>query len=154
MVAYCGWDPTEPITDKTVLLNGNGSPVLLLPALRVTDVSAVTVTYFDGQTWSPTEIGPGSPVGWTEAGELVNNYRYWPEGQQNVSVTFSGGYSGPTPDLAAALDKLSSRMPQLTGYTSAKLGSASFTFAANVATGGLLMVEQMVFDRYRLPKAA
>jgi len=51
------------------------------------------------------------------------------------------------------LDKLSSRMPSITGASVKRLGSASISTSAAVATGGLLLVEQMVFDRYRIPRA-
>lgn len=168
MVAYCGWDPTVLVTDETVNLDGNGKEVLALPSLNVTAVSAVTVTDWDGSTWTPT-VGASQQVGWSKNGILTWNPGaiptsstsftacwfgpYWPEGQQNIAVTYSGGYDGPDAFLDAALNSLTNRLPQM-GRTSARLGSAGFTYAASVASGGLLLVEQMVFDRYRLPRVA
>lgn len=158
MVAYCDWDPTDAVADATILLDGNGTTSLFLPSLYVTDVTAVVVTLPDGTTYD-AQIGTGADVSWSQNGELrwlptaVYGVGCWPEGDRNVSVTYSGGYS-PTPaDLAAALDSLTTRMPKITsGLTSAKIGTASMTYAAAVASGGLLLVEQMVLDRYRIPR--
>jgi len=157
MVAHCGWDPTVPVTDETITLDGNGTFWLFLPSLHVIAVSAVVVTNPDGSTYTAT-IGPGlNDVGWSENGTLTwqssCNGGAWPEMQQSVSVTYSGGYATIPADLQAALDKLSSRMPSITGASVKRLGSASISKSAAVATGGLLLVEQMVFDRYRIPRA-
>lgn len=158
MVVYCGWDPTVLVTNGVVQLDGNGTPWAFLPSLNVTAVSAITVTNWDGSTYVPT-IGPGvNDVGWAADGILTwqscNNGAAWPLGQQTISLTYSGGYNGAPTDLAAALASLSARMPQLqSGAASKRIGSASISYAAAVAAGGLLLVEQMVFDAYRLPKA-
>lgn len=166
MVAYCGWDPTEMVTNRTVTLDGNGTRLLTLPSLYVTGVSSVTVTDQYGtvhtylSTDSPATIGPGNTmVGWSENGVLIYGdpalCGVWPEDLQNVTVTYSGGYTSVPADLAAVLASLTNRMPQLqSGRTSARLGSAAFAYAATVAGGGLLLVEQMVLDRYRIIRAA
>jgi hypothetical protein len=165
MVAYCGWDPTVAVTNEVVTLDGNGTEVLGLPSLHVTAVTSVVVT--DGwgtvhtylSTDSPASIGPGyTTVAWSENGVLTCKDPclggVWPEDEGNVAVTYSGGYGTVPAELAAVLASLSARMPQLqSGRTSARLGSAGFAYAASVAAGGLLLVEQMVLDRYRIPRA-
>lgn len=158
MVAYCGWDPTVPVVGDTITVDGNGTSWAFLPSLYVTAVTAVVVTNPDGSTYTAT-IGPGAnDVGWAEDGILTwqscNNYGCWPEMQQAISVTYSGGYVVAPADLQAVLDSLTARMPQLqSGRTSARLGSAAFAYAAAVAAGGLLTVEQVVLDHYRIPRA-
>lgn len=158
MVAYCGWDPTEAVTETTVQLDGNGTRLLTLPSLYVTGVAAVTITDRWGTVHALT-VGPGdTDVGWSQNGCLT--YKgcefggAWPIDQQNVTVTYSGGYESTPDDLDAALAKLSSRLSTVGGATSKRLGSAAFSYSPIVAAGGLLTVEQMVFDRYRLPRAA
>lgn len=163
MVAYCGWDPTTPVTDETVLLDGNGTPLLLLPCLNVTDVSAVTVTPYYGDP-VVAAIGPAGDVGWKPNGELIWQssgvwpWRWggvWPEGSQNVAVTYSGGYpdEGTPDDLLAALQSLSRRTAS-TMPASRRMGTAAVAYGKQIADGGLLTVEQMVLDRYRLPRVA
>jgi hypothetical protein len=160
MVAYCGWDPTVAVTNQTVLLDGNGTFWAFLPSLNVTAVSSVVVTNPDGSTYTAAlDYSAGiADVGWSANGTLVwqspSNGGCWPNLPQTIAVTYSGGYATVPADLQAALDKLSSRMPSMSGATSKRLGSAAFSYAASVAGGGLLTVEQMVFDRYRLPRAA
>lgn len=166
MVAYCGWNPLTPVTNVTAVLDGNDSQVIALPCLNVTAVTAVTVTASDGSSFSPT-IGLGNQVGWSTNGCLTWNWWVpndplvvgyfagfnWPGGQQNIAVTYSGGYSRTPDDLAAALASVGNRLTSM-GRTSARLGQAAFTYGSVVGSGGLLLVEQMVFDKYRLPRVA
>jgi len=165
MVAYCGWDPTTPVTGQVETLDGNGTTLLTLPSLYVTAVTGVTVTGGDGtvRTYSdgdsPATIGPGrTQVGWSTNGVLTFKGAdfggVWPEDVGNVSVTYSGGYTALPDDLMAALTSLGKRTAGTAGVTGKRLGSASLTYAAQIAAGGLLMVEQMVFDRYRIPRAS
>lgn len=163
MVAYCGWDPTTPVVGQTVNLDGNDTNLLVLPSLYVTAVTAVTVTDQLGTVYQATIDQPGTQggqdVGWSVNGCLIwhpwmlSMYSVWPAGEQNVAVTYSGGYSSIPADLAAVLASLTTRMPQIqSGATSKRLGSATLSYAAAVAAGGLLLVEQMVLDKYRLPR--
>lgn len=165
MVAYCGWDPTTPVVGETLNLDGNDTTLLALPSLYVTAVTAVTVIDQLGNAYTATVDQPGvavsggSDVGWSEDGCLIwhpwvnCDYSVWPAGEQNIAVTYSGGYSTIPDDLGAVLNSLTTRMPQIqSGATSKRLGSAALTYAATVAAGGLLTVEQMVLDKYRLPR--
>lgn len=157
MVAYCGWDPTIPVVDETVLLDGDGSTVVTLPCLNVTAVTSVVITDADGGTYTATLTGSYPDVGWSANGVLTwqsgENFGRWPVGQQNIAVTYSGGYNGTPDDLQAALDSVAGRMP-LTGASSKALGSAKISYGHAITDGGLLLVEQMVFDKYRLPRVA
>jgi hypothetical protein len=155
MVARCKWDPTVLVEDETIALHGDGSDLLTLPSLHVTDVSAVQLVNHDGTT-RDLIVGPavGAEVGWRENGELRWHgwrWRGWPCGDRNVQVTYSGGYADVPADLAAALASLSRRTSSITvGATSRKMGTAAVTLAQSIAEGGLLITEQMVFDRYRI----
>jgi hypothetical protein len=158
MVAYCGWDPTILVTNGTVTLDGSGTFWLFLESLNVTAVSSVVVTNDDGSTYTAS-IGPGATdVTWAPNGILTwqscANGSVWPEAQQNIAVTYSGGYNGAPADLQAALDHLSARIPSISGATSKRIGTAAITYGQSIADGGLLLIEQMVFDRYRLPKVS
>lgn len=154
MVAYCGWDPSTSVTG-TVRLDGNGTRLLALPSLYVTAVTAVSVTDQWGTVTTPT-IGPGTEIGWSANGCLTwNGVGGWPEGQQNVAVTYTGGYDMLPDDLDAAVASLSKRTSAATfGATSRRMGTAAVNFGAEVSSGDFLNVERMVFDRYRLPRVA
>lgn len=152
MVAYCGWDPTEHVTDQEILLAGNGTRVLTLPSLHVTAVSACSVTDRWG-TVLDLSIGPGATdLSWSENGVLTlkncARLRAFPEDQQNVAVTYSGGYAEIPADLQAALDSIGKRAH---GIRSKTMGKTAYTY---FASGDLLLVEKMVLDRYRIVKAS
>lgn len=152
MVAYCRWDPTEVVTDRIIELDGDGQPILLLPSLLVTGVSAVQLVCDDGTT-TDLVVGPadGAEVTWRADGELT--WRGcgpgWPCGDRNVLVTYSGGYATVPDDLAAALTSLGKRTGAAPAI-SRRMGTAAVTIAQSIAEGGLLVTEQMVFDRYRI----
>jgi hypothetical protein len=152
MVARCRWDPTEVVTDRAITLDSDGAPILLLPSLHVTAVTAAHIVNDDGTT-RDLIVGPadGAEVTWREDGEL--RWRGcgpgWPCGDRNVVVTYSGGYTDVPADLAAALTSLGKRTATVPAY-SRKMGTAAVTIAASIAEGALLVTEQMVFDRYRI----
>lgn len=161
MVAYCGWDPTEVVDDQEIKLDGNGTALLTLPSLYVTDVSAVQILRRDSQV-TDAAIGPGEEVDWSENGTLTWSGcgpwpvgTAWPEGKRNVLVTYSGGYQALPADLAAALASLTKRVSgPLFGMAGTRMGTAAVTFGQQMAAGGLLMVEEMVFDKYRIVRSA
>lgn len=148
MVAYCGWDPTAIVSDVTIAGDGNGTRLLTLPSLYVTDVSAVSIVDCDGDVVTQD----AADVGWSENGKLEwQSWGVWPEGSRNILVTYSGGYDSIPDDLSAALAHLSGRLAGM-GATSRRMGTGSVSFGAAIADGGLLLVEQMVFDRYKIPR--
>lgn len=162
MIAYCGWDPTEYFVNLAVTLDGNGTSTLALPSLKVTGVSSVIVTDGYGSVFtylstdSPASIGPGETmVSWSEHGILTCSdpdlAGAWPDGQGNVVVTYSSGTGTEDLALTAAVAHLSNRIATM-GATSAKMGTASLAYGAATATGGMLLIEQMVFDKYRIPR--
>lgn len=160
VVAYLGWDPSVDVQNETVNLDGNGTPVVALPSLNVTGVSAVTVTDYWGTSYTAELVTAPVDVQWSPNGVLTwRSSQFcgvWPEGSQNVAVTYSAGYGGAWPeDLTAAINSISKRTSgALLGATSARMGSAAINFGQKVAAGDLTVVEQMVLDRYRLPRSA
>lgn len=161
MVAYCGWDPTILLTDAVATLDGTGASILGLPTLHLTGVSSVAVTDGWGNATTylaadvPATVGPGSAnVGWSDNGCLVwRACGVWPEGQGNIVVTYSGGYDDIPEDLTAALNSVGKRTGSaLLGASSRRMGTAGVTFGTAISAGDLLMVEKMVFDRYRIPR--
>ncbi len=156
MISRCGWDPLELVRDRTLLLDGNGISLLTLPSLWVTDVSAVVVTDLGGTAW-PLTIGPClNDIAWSDNGVLELKTGWvcggiFPADRRNVAVTYSGGYAKPPDDLQAALDSVSKRAArESSNVRSKRMGQTSITYN----DPNLLTTEQMVFDRYRLFKAA
>lgn len=153
MIAHCGWDPTAVVANVTIRLDGNGSRIALLPSLYVTDVSAVVVTDPYG-TDQVLTVGRGATdVSWSENGVLKLKSCWplacFPEDQQNVAVTYSGGYSEVPDEITAVLESIGRRSATL-GIKSRQMSKAKFEYFPG---GELLTVEQMVLDRYRIAQA-
>lgn len=157
MVAYCDWDPTEVVTDQTVLLNGNGTSLLTLPSLYVTDVSAVVITDRIGTVTTAVLSPAPVDVEWSEDGCLECTScvlgGIFPPGRRNVAVTYSGGYDTIPATLQAALDSIAKRAPIASGgVQKRKLLSGEIAYSASVMAGELLITEQMILDQYRIPR--
>jgi hypothetical protein len=77
----------------------------------------------------------------------------WPYGQRNVGVTYSGGYTVDTlpAEIPSVLASITKRMPTASsGKQSKTMGSTSFTYSKTATAGELLVVEQLVLNRYRI----
>lgn len=111
------------VADDVVILDGDGSRLLLLPQYPVTAVTSVLV---DGADVT-------AEVTWSELG-LIRRADPFPGTYRSVQVTYSHGYD-PVPDdvVDAVLDlaEAASRMPA--GVTSMQLGAASWRRGATGA---------------------
>lgn len=151
MVARCGWDPTVAVSDVDLWLSGNGSSLLMLPSMHVTAVSAVEIHNRDNDIVDTLDT---TDFDWDEDGELESRrWCGWPYGKRNIKVTYSGGYDPMPDDLAAALASLGKRTSGIV-ISQTRMGTATVTLAATIAAGGLLVTEEMVFDKYRIMRAA
>jgi len=81
----------------TGVYNGNGSKRLWLKNAPITSITSVTITEDDGTEESltvATDLVFEAANGAVEFGpDNVSSYELWPEGFQNISVTYVGGYS-------------------------------------------------------------
>lgn len=140
--AYCGWHVAPPATE-TVAVDADGYTVLL-PSLRITAVSSVTVD--------------GAPLGadafeWSAAGilRLTASAR----GFRKVEVAMTHGFD-TAPDVAAVIFAVAARaIASPSGVVRAQVGQVSETYTqtgANQAGGvALLDAEMATLDRYKLP---
>lgn len=110
----CGWHIAPSLT-MTLTLDHDGSGVLYLPSLHVTDVSAIR----DLTGSEPREIDRWR---WSGAGLVEGAF---PRGFRSVEVTLTHGYSECPPDL---LPVLASRTQRRAMQES--LGSRSVSYSA------------------------
>lgn len=110
--AYCGWHVAPSITE-TIVLDGPGSDVLMLPSLRVTDVARVTS--------GGTEIKDPE---WSRAGMVRGSFD---DRFGSVEVEFTHGF--PADDVVISVIKLAAtRLAQ---------GAALSMAGGNVRIGGI-----------------
>lgn len=79
----CGWH-IAPLKTETITLDTNGSASLILPTLKVTNVSQVLLHGVDVT----------DQVSWSASGalRLGRGHRAWPRAFRSVEVTFTHGY--------------------------------------------------------------
>jgi hypothetical protein len=116
--------PVHRVEDDVVLLNGNGSELLLLPAKPCTSV-AVEV---GGTVVTDYEIS-------FRHGMLRRAAR-WPDGLSNIEVTFTHGYSDiPGGIQDAVLEQAAILALVPSGVQSESAGSQSITWGHQATTG-------------------
>lgn len=162
--AYCGWEITS-VVDQTVVLDSNGSQLLMVPSLQLTDVSAVVVK---GVDWYGLPLLQPTSWTWSTAGMVQcawprsggfdgrpNGANAVPPGLGRVAVTYSGGYQDVPPELQAVTCSVAERItaPSEVAQRLENVGGIQINETYSRATdgNGLTAMETAVLARYRLP---
>lgn len=100
--AYCGWH-IAPVVTETITLDSDGQEALVLPTLKLQDVTAVR--YWDGTTMAPLG-GWNARTGWST--ERCSIYRAggFPRGRRAIEVDIVHGYANVPPALVKGILKL------------------------------------------------
>lgn len=139
-----------PVT-SSVALDGSGSDVVLLPQRPVSNVGTVTVngtaeTDFtftaDGRLIRTSEDDP-TYSSWSRSSQPC---AYWPQGRQNVAVTYEHGGSVPADVRMVAL-MFAYRLITQGGAKSEQLGGVAKTYA--VASTEMTAGETAILRKYR-----
>jgi hypothetical protein len=129
---HCGWH-VYPVLTETIILDGSGSSVLLLPTGRLIDVTACSQTY-RGVT-DPTVIDPVE-LEWSEKGYLYS-LSCWTDRARGVTVTIRHGYDS-VPELAELCRNVVARAAMSPGgqVTAKSMGDRSIQYAQPGGGGG------------------
>lgn len=146
----CGWH-VAPEQEDTVLLDGPGSGVLLLPSLHVVSVTSI---YENSDLVEPTDYE------WSATGVVRRTYAdqwrvdrqpRWTNRLRGISVTFVHGYAEMPLDLQQVVDSLSASMQSTErGLVSKTIGPFSESYGSDptyLADG-----DRALLGLYRLPK--
>lgn len=138
-VSVMGWCPW-PSRTETVTLDCEGTDVLTLPSILVTDVAEVIV---DG------DVVDVSGYRWSRVGLLERVGGRWPRGYRRAVVTFTHG-ADVLPDVQGVILSLAGRLSvSAIGQTSMRAGGVAETYAVSAA--GLLMQDDRdVLARYSI----
>lgn len=147
--SHCGWHIAPSRADQVVTLSGNGSSVIMLPSLYVTEVASVVI---DGN-----ELAEGTDFvvhreGFIELSspDWTSRYSYLP---RTVVVTFTHGYSTPPDDVVAVVQAVASRSVDSPGSLT-QVGQVRYATGAEAAGGSLTSWERDALGTYRLPVLA
>lgn len=133
--AYCGWH-IAPSVIETVTLDGPGSSVLMLPSLKVTEVTSITN---DGVAVADPE--------WSEAGMVRG---CWTGKFRGVTVSMQHGYEECPGEILGVLVEAASR--GVGGSAVSQVGQVRMGGASGVPGAASFMLDQKaVLDRYALP---
>jgi hypothetical protein len=113
------------VSDDVVLLDGDGSYSLLLPAAPI--VGSVTVKV-DGLAVTDFSISRRKAI--------LRRSSPWPDALENIEVQFSHGYQNIPGDIQdAVLEQAELQYALLAGVQQASLGAQSVTFGAQATVG-------------------
>jgi hypothetical protein len=131
------------VVGDTVTLDGDGTRVLLLPAVPVTAVTSVTVT--------GTALVAGTDFEWSDDGMLERlNGCGWPCRYRSVTVVYDHGWDPVPEDIQEAIiDQARSGYRVLPGVQSIQAGGESVTFGAAASVGVTSQWTKAV-TRYRI----
>ncbi|MGY4859511.1 hypothetical protein [Cryobacterium sp. AP23] len=117
--------PVSRVSDDVVLLDGDGSRALLLPAAPVIGTTAVEI---DGV--------PITDYRTSAARGILRRPAGWPDDLGNVQVTYSHGYDQVPGDIEdAVLEQAELQYKVLAGVQQASLGAQSVTFGVQASVG-------------------
>lgn len=143
---YCGWE-ISAFTASGVYLDSDGTDIISVPCLHVTDVSTVELLHHD--TWTAT-----TDYSWSAMGALHTRCR-WPHGFRSVRISYSGGYDTVPAGITAACCSIAARQLNAENLYSEVVGGITETYQRGPSTGigseGLSGIEMIVLDRYKLP---
>lgn len=143
------------ITADTLILDGTGTDALFLPELPVSSAGTVVITTAGSATTYGTPDYSLSADGVLYAGTAIGNLYYgwpyyggvWPEGRQNIQVTYDHGYGTVPADVRMVALTVASRLAIQGVAKSENLGDQSMTYAA--ASTELMPTERIILEKYR-----
>lgn len=153
---YCGWHVTPSRAGDVVTIDGPGSPLLVLPTLRLTELTTVVeegvtadVAYIE---WSPRGL-LRKKVGY--AGGEYGLGHCWTNRFAGLSVTMTHGFA-EAPEWQSAVLSYVDRTSLAIGGVGQRETVGPFSFAEPQAVAGSAFTdtEKMLLDLYRLEPSA
>lgn len=134
--AYCGWH-VAPSAQEDVVLDGSGSRVMMLPTLRLTDLTDVTDdgTAVDSPEWSAAGMVRKSTGG------------TWSWKFRSFAATMTHGYDDCPGELLGVIAEAASR--GVAGVAATQVGQVRIESGSGSA--GFMLDQRAVLDRYRIP---
>lgn len=143
---YCGWHVTPVKTDDEVTLDGPGTRLLVLPTLKLVELTAITEDGVDlAEAVTPSARAPGCL--------FKQSGGWWTWGYSNIVVTYTHGFD-EAPDWQSAVLSLVDRWSDLpTGGKPTVVGPFQWPTAESVGEA-FTATERYLLDLYRLEHPA
>lgn len=133
--AYCGWH-IAPSVIEDVILDGSGTQIMMLPTLRLTDLTAVTddTTAVDSPEWSAAGMVRKSTGG------------YWSWKFRSFTATMTHGYEDCPGEILGVIAEAASR--GVVGVAATQVGQVRIESGGGSAS--FMLDQKAVLDRYRI----
>ena len=144
--AYCGWHVTPVLVDQEVTLDGPGTHLLVLPTLKLTELSEVNEDEVEIEL---------TDLNWSVRGLIQKKSgHWWSQDFGSIVVIFSHGYtSANAVDFESAIFSAIARGAFSTETSPRVIGP--FQYSDTTAAGALFTdSERAILDRYSLEKSA
>jgi hypothetical protein len=133
---YCGWHVVGAVTED-ITVDGPGSSLLVLPTLRLTDVTAVT------ENDTAVEL---DSIEWSARGLIVKCGRgWWTDRFRGITVSVTHGYA-EAPDFDAAVAAIAERTADGLNGEANVIGP----FQYSAVSAMFSLAEKSILDLYRL----
>ena len=145
---YCGWH-IAPVVAETLVMDSDGQRALVLPTLRLLDVTAVR--YWDGSAMVPLP-GWDARTGWSEHRGSVYYSPGFPRGRRVLEVDIEHGYDEAPAELVAGIVRLITGAPAAADVASESLPGHAITFRGDTAAAATaaVLVSSGALYRYKL----
>lgn len=140
---YCGWHVTPVLVDDEVTLDGPDSQLLILPTLKMTELTEVDE---DGEELNLADLN------WSARGLIAKRSGYWWTPMFGaITVIFSHGYAD-APDFESVILSSIERGAFSPEVAPRVVGPFQYSDAPNTAGELFTNSERAVLDRYALEK--
>lgn len=159
---YCGWVVTPVVAVDTVILDGPGSRILVLPTRKLVELTSISENGTQ-LSLASVSVTPGGPPGITSRPAAVRKSSggWWSRTYQSIEVVMTHGYTEQeAADWRYAVLSMVDEMGQIQmsgtselDIVSKKVDDVTYRWAdryANAAESSLYSFTSM-FDGYRLP---
>lgn len=140
--------------DRVDLVDGGGSPRLFLPRRPVVAVTSIKVDGAGTPTWDDITLVPASSYRvYPDMGLVKRLAGDWPQGHQNVQVTYDVGYGVPPANLTLGVLALAAYFATQAGkegLASERIGNYSYSLQVLDQVPGL----SLLLERYLCGPAA
>jgi hypothetical protein len=173
---YCGWHVTPVLTDDEVTLDGPGAPLLILPTMRLVELTAMTeqgvdvdLSFVYASARGSVRKMVGYPVNTSTSNDWWNwveyasptvypyfNYDlelYWAGGYSTITATMTHGYDDAVDWQSAVLSYLNRASMNPTGGEEI-IGPFRLMPQTITAGGMFTAYEKPILDLYKLPRPA
>lgn len=148
---YCGWHVTPVKTDSLVTLDGPGGPLLVLPTLRLVQLTALTEDGIPADVEQVSTSVRGllrKKSGYTGGGPGVAGW--WSDQLGGIEVSMVHGFTDAPEWQSAVLSYIDRTSLAVGGGGREVVGPFQFSEATTVDGSVFTPAEQLLLDLYRL----